>query len=185
MVRAEGVEPSRAEARRLLRPVRLPVPPHPHVCPRRAGPGASATVTRHRAASASSASDRAPGAAPHGGSAASRTWLHTRARAASRAGDLLVHVHRPSLLFVMNPCAAAWTARRRRVLGLPAPVAAVGVDEEAVDRGAVGPVRQRRALERLRQPPLHLVDLGDSHWATPSPRLLSEGRGSIARTDAS
>src|SRR6266508_5394353 len=44
---------------------------------------------------------------------------------------------------------------------LPAPVATVGLDEEAVDRGAVGLGGQPGALERLRQPPLHLVDLCD------------------------
>src|SRR6478609_10885351 len=33
-VRTEGVEPSWPRGRRLLRPVRLPVPPHPHEEPR-------------------------------------------------------------------------------------------------------------------------------------------------------
>ncbi|HSE81701.1 MAG TPA: hypothetical protein VLA87_08410 [Gaiellaceae bacterium] len=37
----------------------------------------------------------------------------------------------------------------------------VGVDEEAVDLVAVGPVGERRALERRRWPLLDLFDLGD------------------------
>src|SRR5687768_18563337 len=53
--------------------------------------GAGATITRHPAAWALSASGRAPGAAPHGGSAGPRPSLHARTRAASRAGDRFVH----------------------------------------------------------------------------------------------